>query len=92
MIKGARTVARRFQGALEQEEALIADAEGDRLRMQAATARLLERADNLERRAEGEEMQVSKKVQREMGDTDKIVFSVCTDKVFIYRMVRGRVL
>ena len=58
--QGARAVVRKYQKTLEEERTRIEKTEAERLRMRAATTRLLQRVDGLERRAEEEAAQVKR--------------------------------
>lgn len=62
----ARAVAQRYRAFLEQEQRRIEEAESERLRVHLETARLLARADCLERRAEEEATQVTIMVLRSL--------------------------
>lgn len=56
--QNARAVAQRYSDILEKQRTHAEKAERERLRVQAETTRLLEKADGLERRAEEEATQV----------------------------------
>lgn len=58
LCQGARAVVQRYRDALEQEKARIEEVEREKLRVRAATEGLLQRVDELERRAESEAAQV----------------------------------
>ncbi|CAM9928844.1 unnamed protein product [Ectocarpus sp. 4 AP-2014] len=55
-LEGALEAARRYREAVERGQARVEDAEADRRRMQTSAAKLLERVDELTRKAEEEAM------------------------------------